>query len=35
MFESLFDTERYKEMKKYFPKSLDYFEKKLIKLKGK
>ncbi|MCD7808256.1 MAG: hypothetical protein LUH02_02860 [Erysipelotrichaceae bacterium] len=25
MFECQFDKERYKEMKKYFPKSLDYF----------
>ncbi|MCD7840628.1 MAG: hypothetical protein LUG46_08400 [Erysipelotrichaceae bacterium] len=27
MFECQFDKERYKEMKKYFPKSLDYFER--------
>ncbi len=26
MFEAQFDTERYEEMKKYFPKSLKYFE---------
>ncbi|MCD7807738.1 MAG: hypothetical protein LUH02_00215 [Erysipelotrichaceae bacterium] len=35
MFECLFDTERHKEIKKYFPESLDYFEKKLKTLKGK
>lgn len=29
MFEAQFDEVHYKEMKKYFPKSLEYFEKKL------
>ena len=29
MFEAQFDKERYAEMKKYFPQSLEYFEKKL------
>mgnify|MGYP004654525323 CR=1 FL=1 len=29
MFEAQFDKVRYNEMKKYFPRSLDYFEKKL------
>lgn len=29
MFESQFDEKRYNEMKKYFPQSLEYFEKKL------
>ena len=29
MFEAQFDETRYTEMKKYFPKSLEYFEKKL------
>lgn len=29
MFESQFDKVRYDEMKKYFPQSLEYFEKKL------
>lgn len=29
MFEAQFDKVRYQEMKKYFPMSLDYFEKKL------
>lgn len=29
MFEAQFDKVRYDEMKKYFPKSLEYFEKKL------
>ncbi len=35
MFECQFDDERRKEMKKYFPKSLKYFEKKLITSKGR
>ncbi|MCD7893810.1 MAG: hypothetical protein LUG60_08935 [Erysipelotrichaceae bacterium] len=35
MFECQFDYERRKEMKKYFPKSLNYFEKKLKTLKGR
>ncbi len=34
MFECQFDSERYKEMKKYFPESLKYFEWKLKSLKG-
>ncbi len=34
MYECQFDAERCKMMKKYFPKSLDYFEKKLKTLKG-
>lgn len=34
MFECQFDIDRHKQMKKYFPKSLDYFEKKLKILKG-
>jgi hypothetical protein len=29
MFEAQFDEVRYSEMKKYFPESLSYFEKKL------
>lgn len=29
MFEAQFDSERYKEMEKYFPESLKYFENKL------
>ncbi len=29
MFEAQFDEVRYAEMKKYFPDSLKYFEKKL------
>ena len=29
MFEAQFDKVRYDEMKKYFPQSLEYFEKKL------
>lgn len=29
MFEAQFDEARYAEMKKYFPKSLEYFEKKM------
>lgn len=29
MFEAQFDEVRYAEMKKYFPKSLEYFEKKM------
>lgn len=29
MFEAQFDEKRYNEMKKYFPQSLEYFEKKL------
>lgn len=29
MFEAQFDKTRYDEMKKYFPESLEYFEKKL------
>ena len=29
MFEAQFDEERYAQMKKYFPQSLAYFEKKL------
>mgnify|MGYP005792032353 FL=1 len=29
MFESQFNTVRYREMKKYFPQSLAYFEKML------
>ena len=29
MFEAQFDEVHYKEMQKYFPKSLEYFEKKL------
>ncbi len=35
MFECQFDDERRKEMNKYFPKSLKYFEKKLKTLKGR
>lgn len=27
MFEAQFDAVRYREMKKYFPRSLEYFEK--------
>lgn len=33
MFECEFDSKRYKQMKKYFPKSLKYFEGKLKELK--
>lgn len=29
MFEAQFDEVRYAEMKKYSPKSLEYFEKKM------
>lgn len=32
MFEAQFDEVHYKEMQKYFPKSLEYFEKKLKEL---
>ncbi len=35
MFECQFDEERRKEMKKYFPQSFKYFEKKLIKMRGR
>ncbi len=34
MFECQFDNDRYKGMKKYFPKSLEYFERKLKISKG-
>ncbi|MCD7893812.1 MAG: hypothetical protein LUG60_08945 [Erysipelotrichaceae bacterium] len=34
MFECQFDLDRRKQMKKYFPKSLEYFEKKLKIMKG-
>lgn len=29
MFEAQFDETRYRQMKLYFPKSLEYFEKKI------
>ncbi|MCD7950702.1 MAG: hypothetical protein LUG12_10665 [Erysipelotrichaceae bacterium] len=35
MFGCQFDSERYKEMKKYCPNSLKYFEKKLKTMKGR
>ncbi|MCD7808646.1 MAG: hypothetical protein LUH02_04830 [Erysipelotrichaceae bacterium] len=35
MYECQFDNQRYKVMKKYFPRSLKYFEKKLKTMKGR